>query len=74
MKKVLSQQMEPLKELELSFSTAVEEIQNVKKEVRIQETSVANYIRASFRKLYVIIKNREQALLAETTTMRQVCT
>ena len=69
MKKMLSQQMEPLKELELSFSTAVEEIQTVKKEVRIQGNSVANYIKSSFRKLYMIIKNREQALLAETTTM-----
>ena len=66
MKKKLIEQLDPLNEVKVSLSHAVEEIKITKGDIETQGRSVAEYIDSSFDELQKIIENRRQELLNET--------
>ena len=63
-KKMLIQQLEPLKEMKANLSRAVEEVQTTKSEIMARGDSVANEIKKSCEEL-MIIENYTQELLRE---------
>ena len=64
-KKMLIQQLEPLKEMKANLSLAVKEVQTTKSEIEAQGDSVANEIKKSHEELHMIIENRTRELLRE---------
>ena len=69
MKKKLIQQLEPLKEVSVNISHAVEKVQTTKSDIEAQGESVANEIRNSCKELREIIEKHEQELLKEAAVM-----
>ena len=65
MKKKLIKQLDPLKEVKIDLSRAVEEIKSTKCEIEAQGESVANDINGSFDELRKIIENHRKELLKE---------
>ena len=70
-KKVLNQQLEPLRKSQRSLSCAIKEIQTTIAEVEDQGGSVANTIKCSCAKLHAIIDNHQESLLTEAATRVQ---
>ena len=68
MKKKLIEQLNPLKEVKMDLSNAVEEIQTTKHEIEVLGNSVAKDINNSFNELQKIIENRRQELLMEAAS------
>ena len=66
-KKELLEQLDPLKEVKVNLSQAVEEINITKSEVKVQVDASNECIKNSFNELRQILANREQELLKETT-------
>ena len=66
-KKNLIEHLEPLKDVKVNLSHAVEEVKISKNNLEAQGTSVANDINSSFNKLQKIIESRRQELLKEAT-------
>ena len=64
-KKMLIQQLEPLKEMKTNLSCALKEVQITKSEIMSQGDSVANEIKKSHEELHMIIENRTRELLRE---------
>ena len=64
-KKMLIQQLEPLKEMKANLSHAMKEVQATKSEIMAQGDSVANEIKKSREELHMIIENCTQDLLRE---------
>ena len=65
MKKKLIKQLDPLKEVKIDLSRAVEEIKSTKCDIEAQGESVANDINGSFDELQKIIENHRKELLKE---------
>ena len=65
LKDKLIEHLEPLKEVKVSLSHAVKEIQSTQSEVKIQRDSLDNIIENSFDHLHHIIEQRKQELLKE---------
>ena len=70
-KKVLNQQLEPLRMSNVSLSCAIKEIQTTIAEVEDQGGSVANTIKCSCAELHTIIDNHQESLLTEAATRVQ---
>ena len=70
-KKMLIQQLEPLRKSQRSLSCAIKEIQTTIAEVEDQGGSVANTIKCSCAKLHAIIDNHQESLLTEAATRVQ---
>ena len=70
-KKVLNQQLEPLRKSQRSLSCAIKEIQTTIAEVEDQGGSVANTIKCSCAELHAIIDNHQESLLTEAATRVQ---
>ena len=66
-KKELLEQLDPLKDVKVNLSQAVDEINIVKSEVKVQVDASSKCIKNSFNELRQILANREQELLKETT-------
>ena len=66
-KKELLEQLDPLKDVKVNLSQAVEEINITKSEVKVQVNTSTERIKNSFNELRQILANREQELLKETT-------
>ena len=64
-KKNLIEHLEPLKDVKVNLSHAVEEVKISKNDLEAQGASVANDINSSFNKLQKIIESRRQELLKE---------
>ena len=67
-KKELLGQLDPLKELREKLSHAVEEINIVKSEVKVQVDTATESIKNSFNELREMLANHEQDLLQEAAT------
>ena len=67
----LLESLEPLKQLNMALSSAVENIRTTKEEVEYQGDSVAGTIQSSFKELYEILVNCEQKLLEEAKLIVQ---
>ena len=67
MKKKLTQQMSPLKEVESKLAQALKDVQAARNDVEDQEDAIVEYIMSSFNELHQILKNQEEHLLAEVT-------
>ena len=65
MKKKLIKQLDPLKEVKMDLSRAVEEIKSTKCEIEARGESMANDINGSFDELQRIIENHRKELLKE---------
>ena len=65
--KELLEQLNPLKEVGVKLSHAMEEIKTIKDEVKAQVDTVSKKIKTSFNELRQILANREQELLKEAT-------
>ena len=70
-KKLLNQQLEPLRMSNVSLSCAIKEIQTTIAEVEDQGGSVANTIKSSCAELHTIIDNHQELLLTEAATRVQ---
>ena len=70
-KKMLIQQLEPLRKSQRSLSCAIKEIQTTLAEVEDQGGSVANTIKCSCAELHAIIDNHQESLLTEAATRVQ---
>ena len=70
-KKLLNQQLEPLRMSNVSLSCAIKEIQTTIAEVEDQGSSVANTIKISCKGLHAIIDNHQESLLTEAATRVQ---
>ena len=70
-KKVLNQQLEPLRKSQRSLCCAIKEIQTTIAEVEDQGGSVANTIKCSCAELHAIIDNHQESLLTEAATRVQ---
>ena len=70
-KKMLIQQLEPLRKSQRSLSCAIKEIQTTIAEVEDQGGSVANTIKSSCAELHAIIDNHQESLLREAATRVQ---
>ena len=70
-KKMLIQQLEPLRKSQRSLSCAIKEIQTTIAEVEDQGGSVANTIKCSCAELHAIIDNHQESLLTEAATRVQ---
>ena len=70
-KKVLNQQLVPLRKSQRSLSCAIKEIQTTIGEVEDQGGSVANTIKCSCAELHAIIDNHQESLLTEAATRVQ---
>ena len=66
-KKELLEQLDPLNEVKVNLSQAMEEINIVKSKVKVQVDASNECIKNSFNELRQILANREQELLKETT-------
>ena len=66
-KKKLKEKLKPLKELKVSLSHAVVEVQTTRCELEAQGLSVAKIIHTSFLELQKILDDRRRELLEETT-------
>ena len=64
-KKELMDSLEPLREMEVRLSGAVEEIKRAQLQLEAQAVSVANNINTSFEELHMILERRKQQLLEE---------
>ena len=67
MKKELVQELDPLKEVVVSLSDAVEKIQTTESEIEAQGNSATGDIENVFEKLQAVIKTHKQKLLEEAT-------
>ena len=65
MKEKLIKQLDPLKEVKIDMSRAVEEIKSTKCDIEAQGESMANDINGSFNELQKIIENYRKELLKE---------
>ena len=65
MKKKLIKQLDPLKEVKIDLSCAVEEIKSTKCDIEAQGESMASDINGSFDELQKIIENHRKELLKE---------
>ena len=70
-KKMLIEQLEPLRKSQRSLSCAIKEIQTTIAEVEDQGGSVANTIKCSCAELHAIIDNHQESLLTEAATRVQ---
>ena len=70
-KKMLIQQLEPLRKSQRSLSCAIKEIQTTIAEVEDQGGSVADTIKCSCAELHAIIDNHQESLLTEAATIVQ---
>ena len=70
-KKMLNQQLEPLRKSQRSLSCAIKEIQTTIAEVEDQGGSVANTIKCFCAELHEIIDNHQESLLTEAATRVQ---
>ena len=66
-KKELLEQLDPLKDVKVNLSHAIEEINITKSDVKVQVSIATKHIKKSFEELRQILANREQELLEETT-------
>ena len=64
-KKELMDSLEPLREMEVHLSDAVEDIKRAQLQLEAQAVSVANNINTSFEELHTILERRKQQLLEE---------
>ena len=70
-KKKLLEELDPLREVSVSLSHAVEEVQTTKWNVDAQGEAVAISIQTSFDKLHKILENRKQELLHKAEVIVQ---
>ncbi len=70
-KKQLLEHLSPLKTAAKTLSGAVAEIQTTKQEVEAQGNSVADTINTSFNQLHLILEERKQQLLQESSNIVQ---
>ena len=70
-KKKLLEELDPLREVSVSLSHAVEEVLTTKRNVEAQGEAVANHIQTSFDKLHKILENRKQELLHKAEVIVQ---
>ena len=66
-RKKLKDRLKPLRELKVSLSHAVVEVQTTKCQLEAQELSVAKSIQTSFLELQKILDDRRRELLEETS-------
>ena len=64
-KKKLLDELDPLREMSVSLSSAVEEVQTTKQEVEAQRRAVTITIQTSFDELHKILEKRQQEILQE---------
>ena len=70
-KKKLLEDLNPLREVTVNMSSAIEVLQTTKQEVEAQGDSVANTIHISFNELQQIIEKHKQQLLTEAASKVQ---
>ena len=70
-KKKLLKDLNPLREVTVSMSSAIEVLQTTKQEVEAQGDSVANTIHTSFNELQQILEKHKQQLLTEAASKVQ---
>ena len=70
-KKKLLKDLNPLREVTVNLSSAIEVLQTTKQEVEAQGDSVANTIHTSFNELQQIIEKHKQQLLTEAASKVQ---
>ena len=67
-KEKLMEELQPLREVRINLSHAVEEIQTTKHELEVQKDSIANTVKTSFQEMHDILEKYEQKLLEEAGT------
>ena len=70
-KKKLLEDLNPLREVTVNMSSAIEVLQTTKQEVEVQGDSVTNTIHTSFNELQQIIEKHKQQLLTEAASKVQ---
>ena len=67
-KEKLMEELQPLREVRINLSHAVEEIQTTRHELEAQKDSIANTVKTSFQEMHDILEKYEQKLLEEAGT------
>ena len=70
-KKKLLEEIQPLKEVQVKLTSAVEGIQTTKLEIEAQKDSAINIIKTSFKELHDILDKREKDLMEEAGVVVQ---